>query len=169
MKSSHYLAIAVRLFAVVLFVYGLRQLSPFFELITRGTVSGVTVSAFFVLAVSIIPMLLSVILWFFPLSISNSILKPEMNREVAPLSQGDWLIVILIGVGLYTLYYGIVDLIYWLYFLHMSVKNYLVEPSLAMSGEDKANLAISFLEVAASLFLILKSKTISTRLLKIAK
>jgi hypothetical protein len=169
MKSSHYLAIAVRLFAIMLFIYGLRQLLPMFELIASGTINGMAVSPFFAIASSIIPILFSVVLWIFPLSVSNSILKPEMDRDVVPLSQGSWLVIMLIGIGLYTLYYAIVDSMFWLYFLHMSSQSSLSDAPLIMRGEDKANLVISILEVIASLFLILKSKTISKFILRISK
>jgi len=166
MKSSDYLAIAVRLFAIMLFIYGLDQLLPIFELIASGTINGMNVSPFFAIAASIIPILFSLVLWVFPLSVSNSILKPEMDREVVPLSQGSWLVIILIGIGLNTLYYAIVDSMFWFYFLHMSSQS---DAPLIMRGEDKANLVISVLEVIASLFLVLKSKTISKFILKISK
>ena len=67
------------------------------------------------------------------------------------------------------LYYAIVDSMFWLYFLHMSSQNALSDVSLIMSGEDKANLVISIIEVITSLFLVLKSKTISKFILKISK
>tara|TARA_B110000211_G_C14053421_1_gene542216 strand:+ start:1701 stop:1979 length:279 start_codon:yes stop_codon:yes gene_type:complete len=91
MKSSHYLAIAVRLFAIMLFIYGIGQLLPIFELIATGTINEMIVSPFFAIAASIIPILLSVVLWVLPLSVSSAILKPEMDRDVIPLSQGNWL------------------------------------------------------------------------------
>lgn len=92
-----------------------------------------------------------------------------MDRDVIPLSQGSWLVIILIGIGLYTLYYAIVDSMYWLYFLHMSSQSALSDIPLIMRGEDKANLVISIIEVITSLFLVLKSKTISKFILKISK
>ena len=45
MKSSHYLAIAVRLFAIMLFIYGLRQLLPLIELVITGNISGMRYSS----------------------------------------------------------------------------------------------------------------------------
>ena len=166
MKSSHYLAIAVRIFALMLFIYGLRQMFPVLELFLLGTVNGMEVSPFFVIVTSIIPILFSIVLWLFPLSISASILKPEMDLDVVPLSQGDWLVVLLIGLGLYTLYLAISDSIFWLYLLHMSS---LSNSSLEMRVEDKANLVISLLEVTVSIFLILKAKTMATFILKTTK
>lgn len=166
MKSSHYLAIAVRLFALMLFIYGLRQMFPVLELILLGTVNGMEVSPFFVIVASIIPISFSIVLWLFPLSVSASILKPEMDLDVLPLSQRDCLVVLLIGLGLYTLYLSISDSIFWLYLLHMSSLN---NPSLDMRVEDKANLVISLLEVTVSVCLILKAKAIATVMLKITK
>lgn len=169
MKSSDYLAVAVRLFAIMLFIYGLRQFLPMVEIIASGTINGMAVSPFFAIATSSIPILFSIVLWFFPLSVSSSILKPEMDRDVVPLTQGSWLVVILIGIGLYTLYYAISDSMFWLYFLHMSSQSTFSDTPLVMRGEDKANLVISFMEVMASLFLILKSKSISVFILRVSK
>lgn len=169
MKSSHYLAIAVRLFAIALFIYGLRQLLPIIELVISGSINGMVVSPFFAVVVALIPIVFSIVLWTFPLSLSRSILKTDMDREVAPLSQDNWLVVILIGIGIYTLYYGLVDSIYWIYVLHISSENAMSDVPLLMGAGDKANLVISIMEVVASMIIILRSTTISKLILKISK
>jgi len=169
MKSSHYLAIAVRLFAIALFIYGLRQLLPIIELVISGSINGMVVSPFFAVVIALIPIVFSIVLWTFPLSLSRSILKTDMDREVAPLSQDNWLVVILIGIGLYTLYYGLVDSIYWIYILHISSENAMSDVPLLMGAGDKANLVISIMEVVTSMIIILRSKTISNLILKISK
>jgi len=169
MKSSHYLAIAVRLFAIALFIYGLRQLLPIIELVISGSINGMVVSPFFAVVVALIPIVFSIVLWTFPLSLSRSILKTDMDREVAPLSQDNWLVVILIGIGLYTLYYGLVDSIYWIYILHISSENAMSDVPLLMGAGDRANLVISIMEVVTSMIIILRSKTISNLILKISK
>jgi len=169
MKSSHYLAIAVRLFAIALFIYGLRQLLPIIELVISGSINGMVVSPFFAVVIALIPIVFSIVLWTFPLSLSRSILKTDMDREVAPLSQDNWLVVILIGIGLYTLYYGLVDSIYWIYVLHISSENAMSDVPLLMGAGDKANLVISIMEVVTSMIIILRSKTISNLILKISK
>jgi hypothetical protein len=107
---------------------------PVLELILLGTVNGMEVSPFFVIVASIIPISFSVVLWLFPLSVSASILKPEMDFDVVPLSQRDYLVVLLIGLGLCILYLSISDSIFWLYLLHMSS---LSNSSLEMRVEDK--------------------------------
>ena len=169
MKSSHYLAIAVRLFAIALFIYGLRQLLPIIELVISGSINGMVVSPFFAVVIALIPIVFSIVLWTFPLSLSRSILKTDMDREVAPLSQDNWLVVILIGIGLYTLYYGLVDSTYWIYVLHISSENAMSDVPLLMGAGDKANLVISIMEVVTSMIIILRSKTISNLILKISK
>jgi len=169
MKSSHYLAIAVRLFAIALFIYGLRQLLPIIELVISGSINGMVVSPFFAVVIALIPIVFSIVLWTFPLSLSRSILKTDMDREVAPLSQDNWLVVILIGIGLYTLYYGLVDSIYWIYILHISSENAMSDVPLLMGAGDRANLVISIMEVVTSMIIILRSKTISNLILKISK
>ena len=134
-----------------------------------GSINGMVVSPFFAVVSAFIPILFSVVLWTFPLSISNSILKSDMDREVAPMSQGSWLVVILIGIGIYTLYYGLVDSIYWIYVLHISSQNVMSDVPLLMGAGDKANLVISIMEVVTSIVIIFRSKTISGYILKISK
>lgn len=168
MKVSQYLAIAVRLFSIMLFITGLRQLMPLIELMISGTVSGMAVSYFFAVAMSLIPILFSLFLWFFPISISASIIKQDMEKEIVPLSQVSWLVVILIGIGLYTLYYAISDSLSWLYYWHMSTQSSFEQPMMELRGEDKANMFITFLELVASLFLVFKAKTLSHYLLKVS-
>jgi hypothetical protein len=168
MKPNQYLSIAVRLFSIILFIEGLRQLVPLLELTISGTVNGMMVSYFFAFLMAILPILFSVVLWFFPVSVSALILRPEIDQDVVPLSQGSWLVVILIGLGLYTLYYAVSDSMSWIYVWHMSTQGFNDGVDFSLRGEDKANMFITFLEVLASLSLVLKAKTISRYLLKIA-
>lgn len=168
MKSSQYLAIAVRLFSIMVFMAGLRQLSPLLELIISGNINGMEVSYFFAILMAMVPILFSIALWLFPVSVSALILKPELDQNVVPLSQGSWLVVILIGLGLYTLYYAVSDSMSWLYFWHMSTQHAYDDVDFLLRGEDKAEMFITFLEVLASLSLVLKAKTISRYFLKIA-
>jgi hypothetical protein len=167
MKTSLYLAIAVRLFSIMLFIAGLRQLIPLLELIISGSINGMAASLFFAVSMALVPLLFSFLLWFFPMSVSALIIRPEMDKDVIPLTQGNWLVVMLISLGLYTLYYIVGDSLFWLYLLHVSTQSSFDSADLVLRGEDKANMFITLLELIASLSLVLKAKTISRYLLKI--
>jgi hypothetical protein len=167
MKTSQYLAIAVRLFSIMLFITGLRQLLPLIELITSGSVNGMGVSLIFAIPMALIPILFSFVLWFFPVSVSALIIRPEMDQNVVPLTQGSWLVIMIISLGLGTLYYAVSDTIAWLYFWHMSINSSFDNENIVLRAGDKANMFITLLELIASLFLILKAKTVSRYLLKV--
>ena len=92
-----------------------------------------------------------------------------MDRDVLPLTQGNWLVVMLIAIGVYTLYYAVIDSVYWVYVSHMSAKSTLTDTPYLMRAEDTANLILSIIEVVISALLILKAKTISVFLLKVSK
>ncbi|MEH6450486.1 MAG: hypothetical protein V7765_17580 [Oleispira sp.] len=167
MKTSQYLAIAVRLFSIMLFITGLRQLLPLIELITSGSVNGMGVSLIFAIPMALIPILFSFVLWFFPVSVSALIIRPEMDQNVVPLTQGSWLVIMIISLGLGTLYYAVGDAIAWLYFWHMSINSSFDDENIVLRAGDKANMFITLLELIASLFLIIKAKTVSRYLLKV--
>lgn len=169
MNITQYLALAIRLFAVFLLIYGLRQSSTIIEVIFNGSINGMTVSTVFVLIMSAIPIVVAYIMWKFPLTIAHTIVKPEMDQEVEALAQGDWLAVFLIAIGTYTFYYAITDTIYWLYFFHMQSYSSHESASFSLSQEDKFNFALTILELAMALALILKSKSLSKWMLKLSK
>lgn len=166
MKYSHYLAIAVRLFAIALFISGLERLIPAIQLVITGTVNGMTASLLLTIMLALIPMTISLILWYFPLSVTYAILKPESDKEIPPLPRENLLAVALITLGLYTFYYAISDSLFWLYILHMSSNP---ESNLYMGTEDKANLVISLIELILALALVFRSGKISAIVLKLSR
>ena len=65
MKPHHYLAIFVRLFAIVLFIFAIQQSSYLFQLIIFGEIQGFQPSVFPIFLSVFTPLLISIVLGFF--------------------------------------------------------------------------------------------------------
>lgn len=169
MKSSHYLAIAVRLFSIVLFIYALRQSTMLIEVFTNGSINDIPVSIMFMLVTSIFPLVIAILLWYFPLSVSRSILKPDIDQPIEAMNAQSILTVLVLAIGLYVLYFAASDSIYWATLWHMSSQSNYSEAPLYLGGDNKANMVTTAVELAASIAIILKARTLSSRMLQVAK
>lgn len=169
MKPSHYLAIAVRLFSVVLFLYALRQSSILMEVIRSNSLNGAPVSIFFILATTLSPFAASIFLWFFPFTVSNLILKPEIDKTIEPMNAHSVLTVLVLSIGLYIFFYALIDSIYWVTLWHMSSQSQYASASLYLADDNKANMLATAVELAASVAILLKAKTLSYRILRLTK
>lgn len=169
MKPNHYLAIAVRLFAIVLFLYALRQSTMLVQVLFNGDVNGANVSALMIFATSFCPLVIAMLLWYFPSSVANSILKPEMNQTIEPMSARSTLTVIILAVGLFAFYSAAVDAVYWLIAWNMTERNHYSGMLADLSGEQKASMITTAIELVTSIAIILKAKSLSYRMLHLAK
>lgn len=161
MKVHHYLAIIVRLFAVFLFLFSLKQTGLLFESALYGIVHGMTVSAWVPFLSSIPWFVASAILWIFPLSISKKLVPADASESPENISPVAILSILLSAMSVYFLYYAIIDVLYWItYWQVIQQPEY---GSLAsMSAEHKANIAATALEMFASLVLLFNSKRVAT-------
>jgi hypothetical protein len=169
MKSSHYLAIAVRLFSIVLFLYGLEQSSLLIEIIIEGSINDAPVSVLFGLAIVISPIIVSALLWSFPLSVSEIIIRPEIDKPIEPMNVHSLLTVFILAIGLYYFYFAIVESIYWITTWYLSVNSQNSAVPTGLSEESKASMVTSGIGLLVSIGVILKSRGLSLLLLKIAR
>jgi len=166
MKSSHYMAVAVRLFAIVLFIYSIQQSTIFLDALINGPIQGVKVSSAFILTTSITPLIIGVLLWIFPLTVARAILRGELDKPVEAVGAQSMLTVLILSIGLYTLYYAVVDSVYWLTYWNITSN---INASMGIGAESKSNMIVTALEVVASIALVLKPRTLSYFMLSIAK
>lgn len=165
MKASHYLAIGIRLFSVALCLYTLQQSSILIEVLISGGINGVETSILFVLSTTVLPILAAAMLWCFPLTLSRSILKPEVDQPVECLSAQSVLTVLILAIGLYTMFYAVIDSIYWTTLWHMSSESQHSSAPIQLSEESKANMLATAIELTASIAILLKARSLSCRLL----
>ena len=76
MNQIYYFGVIVRLFAIALFVFGVGKIEL---LINFSFYAGSTPnpSALFSALITVLPILISIIIWFFPMTVANKILPPK--------------------------------------------------------------------------------------------
>lgn len=170
MKPHHYLAILVRLFAIALFVVAIKQSYSLFYLVLGVNPQGFYGSIWQIVVNFFMPFCMSLTLWFFPVIVAKSILKPEIDQTIEPLNKQCIFSVLVASLGLYVCLYAIVDATYYftLWQFAASADNY-GNVSNLFNEDTKANIWATGVELILGLTLILKSKTIAQKLFSIAR
>lgn len=169
MKPQYYLAIAVRLFAIFLFLYSMQQSRMLLELLINGYVNDVALPIWFGIVVSLLPLAVSLVLWFFPLTVSQLILTEEINQPFEPINIQPLLTVLIIAIGLFFIYYAISDSIYWATILKMSSMGAVNGTKISPPDETNAYVLSTIIELVMALLFIFKANTLAFHLLKVAK
>lgn len=165
MKFHHYFAVGLKIFSVVLFVYGLKYFPNVIEAFKYGTLAGVTVSEKFFLINLIVIWLTAIILWTFPVVLAKMFLRSQLDLPVEPIGTPMVMAVFIAAIGLYFFVNGIIDLSYWAIYWHMFNNTLSVEPNI----DSKANTIATILQLLVSLLLILKCRTVSSYINKVAQ
>ena len=166
MSIHHYFAIGLKMLALVLFIYGGTYAASLIDLYTTGTVNGLQAEVSYYAINFALIILGATYLWLFPVSTSKWFLGAQQNQEVVPLPKQDTLAIFIIAIGLYVFAWGIIDIVYWASYLHIGLK---FDPSAeTLSPESKANMVATITQLVLGMGLILKSKTLSAKLLKVA-
>ncbi len=163
MKAHYYLAIGVRLFAIGLVVNTLHNSGLLIELLITGYINGISTPLFPIFASTVAPILIAIVLWFFPVIISKSIIKPESNKEIENTEKGIAFYTLISILGLYFTFYASVDLIYYFKLWHITqstVGDFGIQD--VFNPEIQSNIWATVFEFAAGVFCILKSKTIAS-------
>jgi hypothetical protein len=166
MKASNICAILVRLFAILLLLKAFQQAMLFYEAFPEGTIDGMEVSLYFMGILTGSPLLFGLLLWFFPLFVSRSIVKPEIDTELTPIHLEPLIIVLMVALGLYILSYALSDLIYNVTIIHLESRD---EVPGGGSPEAKASLIATIFEIIAGLFLVSRARFISTKILSVVR
>ena len=163
MRPTHYLAIAVRVLSILLLFYALRQSSFLIELF-QGNMPGYDIPVAFAATTVVLPFLASVLLWYFPMTVARSILKPELDLEIQPLNAEEFLTALVLGISIYFLYYAIIDGVYWLIVLQSDQDLFSQN-----DGEQKANMIATAVEFVVSICLIMKARTVARKMMSFAQ
>lgn len=169
MHPSHYLAIAIRIFAIGLFLYGLRQLGLVYEVFVNDALHGFPVSRTFALGTSILPVIVSVVMWRFPLSVARRIATPEIDLPLEPLRARSILAALIGALSLFFLFYAVVDAVYWATYWHMVQSGEIADAVLRIGGEQKANTLATIVELVVATGILLKSNTLAAYILRVAQ
>lgn len=164
MKPIHYLGLAVRIFALFLFVYSLAGIVQFFSLRATGVPYGSSFLA--ALVFNVLPIVLSIYLWFFPLTVAHTLLSKE-DKEFEPINPKSLLTILIASIGLFFLYKAITDGVFWLSFHAVSSNEtaYLT----GMDGGDKAAIISTIIELVFALLLVAKCRSIAGLMARTAR
>jgi hypothetical protein len=165
MKPHHYLAIAVRLFAVFLATYVIGTVVNTVQYILYDV--GVPVGIMSIVAVT--QLIFAIFLWFFPLTIAKGVIKPELDYEIEPLKTHSILVVLLLSLGVYLGFNAVVDAVYWISLEFMSPLRDTTINIQGLSEDSKANIIATAVELILAYAIIFKSRVIASALLGFAK
>ena len=168
MRLHHYFAVGLKLFSVVLLVYGLRFIAPLIQVVQDGHLNGIDVNEYFFLINFLLIFSVAAILWMFPVTLAKKFLNPEMDLPVEPIGTPTVLAVFIAAIGLFVFTYGLIDMLYWSVFWHMVSNN----PEIMTANEDAdsvANTIATVFQLAFSLLLIYKCRTISGYINRVSK
>lgn len=168
MKPTHYFAILIRLFAIGLLIYSARQSSFLIELLREGSVQGYELSFTFALVSTLLPLVVAVLLWFFPLTVSRFVIRSEMDQAFEPIATQDLLTVLVLGIGVYVFYLTISDAVYWITLWQMSQDSY-TEANLYLGNDSKAAMVTTVIEFVIAAGLLLRARTVSAMILRFTR
>jgi hypothetical protein len=157
MKVHHYVGIGIKLFAIWLFLFSIQNMAFFLENIIYGTVQGMEASIT-ISSLTYLPWLvLSIILWNFPLSIAKKIIPhlSEINPE--GISTSSLLTVLISAISLFFLYSSVMDGVYWVTLINLSESGSYA----AFNPENKASIFATGVELLAAALLFFNSRRIS--------
>ncbi|CAH0533341.1 hypothetical protein VST7929_01207 [Vibrio stylophorae] len=167
MKASHYGAVLVRLFAMALAYHALDRLT-LMMLMGFDNINYHNVWNMFVYP--LIPIVIALLLWFFPLTVSQFLVREDFDHQVELMSVGTILMVLLLAVGIFLLYHAIMNALYWVVVLpyRTQLDEYGV-PAISFSPFDISNMIVAGLELIVSLLLVFRARYFARLLLRVVR
>jgi len=168
MNSNEILRMVIKLVGLAVFISGVIQASSSLPMVyeqMKNMDVGAPAASFIGAFAS--PIIIGLLLWFFPAPVANTIIKEELN--VAP--QNEFLRGIEnIGIrilGLYLLYHGISDLVYNYISYRQEAEMLRENINIFGKGSTKAAFIVTGIEIIISIILIIGANVISTMIRKI--
>ena len=157
MHKEQIVGVAVRLFAVFLVIYVLRNASEIMPYLADS--SPYKISVTFLFLIVLFPILAAVLLWLFPLTIAAKII-PDIKAKKPPktLEGGEIELVAFSILGLWVLTGAIPDIFHWGTFVYM-VKNS-EAARVELSPDNIGNIVATVVELVIGFWLLFSSKGI---------
>ena len=162
MKLEHIVALAVRLFAIAIAIYAIRDGLSYLVMFLGQEQQGVSFLFGGVIAVLL---LLAIYLWLFPLTVARGLVKfrEPGEAEITSASAHQIQVVGFTILGIYLLFYVVSDVFYWFVIWFVSQREHAV-PELSL--DQIASMISTFVELVFVLFLLLGASGISRALSK---
>lgn len=162
---SSYVAIGVRLVAILFFFKAVREFFAIFQFFYQGSPYGDDASVWPILVVALTSWALVFILWFSARGIGRLMASGGVDAKPEKMPPVSLLAVFVAAIGLFVFWYGAVDALYYLLIIIM-------EHELGVSGmsiEIKANMATTAFEVISGVFLVLKARKVAGKINDVAR
>lgn len=162
---SSYVAIGVRLVAILFFFKAVREFFGVFQFFYRGSPYGDDTSVWPILTVALTSWALVFILWFSARGVGRLMASGGFDAKPEKMPPVSLLAVFVAAIGLFVFWYGAVDA---LYYLSVIIMGHELGVS-GMSIEIKANMAATAFEVISGVFLVLKARTVAGKINDVAR
>jgi hypothetical protein len=155
MRKEEITALAIRLFAILLVFYILRNIPAVFIYLTEQE----SVIIWALASLNVFLLLAAVLMWKFPFSVAKWISPYSVDSKQTSWSSEVLLTVGCTLLGIFYLYYALSDLLYWLMFwqYNQNVAGLIVE----LTPDQKANIIVTLVEFALAVFLVVGAGGIS--------
>ncbi len=160
MKVHELTAIGLRIFAIVLFLYTLRQFVGVASYLGNASDEFPTASGYYLSATILVPFIVAVLVWLFPLSLAKSIVPNMEHQPLVALSQSELYIAAITLLGIYVLSYAVPDFIFWLtrFYIASTMRKEGIE--FERGSEPTSHFVSTIVELAIGVWLVLGSKGI---------
>lgn len=162
---SSYLAIGVRLVAILFFFKAVREFVGVFQFFYKGSPYGDDTSVWPILVVALTSWALVFILWFSARGVGRLMASGGIDAKPEKMPPVSLLAVFVAAIGLFVFWYGAVDALYYISVIIMGKE-------LGVSGvsiEIKANMIATAFEVISGVFLVLKARTVAGKINDVAR
>ena len=166
--QRQYVAILIRLFSIGLIVVSLRELSVFIELLLAGGVNGVETSILLGLITSFSPIVIAVVLWFFPMLVAGTIVRSDMNDE-AGVSVFSTLYVIVAALGLFLICNAISDLFYLVTLVQLISEQTYQQGVSEIIAQSRSSIVASVVELVLGLVFVFWCRSISDKIIHVSR
>ena len=152
MKLEYIVAVAIRLFAIVIAISALRNIvtsGPYFYQ------QGWQITSYAYISLMVLLVFLSLYLWFFPIAITKKLLSfqklPGTENQSASYEQIQ--AVAFTTLGIYLLFYVVSDVVHWATILFISFRDSSIP--IGLSIDQKAQMVATVIELIFVLYLLL--------------
>jgi hypothetical protein len=168
MNSHDVLRTAVKIGGLVLLIYSAIQATSYFPLfLDQAGNTGLGISVVSILSIMLVPIIFGLLLWLFPASIANTIIK----KDLAVKSQDKFLVgiekIAIRILGFYLLYHGITDLVSQYVSYHQAAEMFGKNTNFSGKERFTTGFIVIGVKIVLSLLLILGATGITKILQKV--
>jgi hypothetical protein len=159
MKLTELTAIGLRIFAVYLFMYALNQSALLIGFIDSDNYDGANrvTPAFYIFWVGT-PLLISIVIWFFPITTTKLFLPKYKTDTFSPVEKSELYIAAIVLVGIFILSTAIPDVLYWVIRVYLAAD--LMDSGLdfIFTPKDKASMVATVIQLIMGIWLLFGAK-----------